>query len=128
MFFKVKVEDRLFELDKLTLGEARVLKKHFGLVNLSSFDGTDPDQLVGLLYLALKRERPDATHEDLLGEIEGLDIEGFATAEDEQEEIEDPNLSGAQGAETEQHQSEDGNQETTLGEPGAQSSLSVVQG
>jgi hypothetical protein len=94
-FFKVKVEDTTYELDKMTLGEARILKREFGLTDLSSFSGTDPDQLVGLLYLALKRENPAMTHDEALAEVEGLDIEGFETpAPDEEAVDEDPTQAG----------------------------------
>lgn len=76
-FFSVKVGEKTYELDRLTLGEARVLKREFGLSDLGSFSGTDPDQLVGLLYLARKRESPAMSHDEVLAEIEDLDIEAF---------------------------------------------------
>lgn len=77
VFFKDKAGDRVFELDKLTLGDARVLKREFGLEDMEDFSPTDPDHLVGLLYLCLRREQPNAAQEDLLGEIEDLDINAF---------------------------------------------------
>lgn len=101
MFFRVKVGDRTFELDKLTLGEARVLKKEFGLKDLQAFSGADPDQLVGLLYLALLRENPALAHAEALAEVEGLDIESFGVAdEDEPDPTVDVSTDGSTPPET----------------------------
>jgi len=74
-FFKVKVGEALYELEKLTLGEARRLKREFGMESLEHFSPTDPDQLVGLLVLACKRRHPEWTDETVLRFVEGLDIE-----------------------------------------------------
>jgi hypothetical protein len=87
MFFACKVGDKQYELPKLTLGEARILKKHFGLMQLEDMNPTDPDHLTGLLYLCLRREAPGATLEALLSRIDELDIEDFAMAESAPEEV-----------------------------------------
>lgn len=86
MFFACKVGDRKFELPKLTLGEGRILKREFGLEQYEDFNETDPDQLVGLLYLCLKREKPDATHEELIAEVEAMDVHEFASTDDTEED------------------------------------------
>ncbi len=67
-FFKVKVGDEVYELDKLTLGEARRLKRDFGLTDLEAFNGTDPDQMVGLLFLSYKRSHPQLADDAILDE------------------------------------------------------------
>lgn len=55
VFFKVKVDGKVYELDRLTLGDGRVLKRDFGLIDLETFSTTDPDQMVGLIALAISK-------------------------------------------------------------------------
>lgn len=99
MFFAVKIDGEAYELPKLTLGEARILKREFGLTDIGSFAPGDPDQLVGLLFLCLRRRRPTATTEELLAEVEALDIEAFEPADDEEAApaADDPTPAGAAG-------------------------------
>lgn len=85
-FFKCRVGDKTYELDKLTLGDSRLLKREFGLVDLEEFNTTDPDQLVGLLVICLKRERPSADLGALIAEVEAMDIEEFESVADEDAE------------------------------------------
>jgi hypothetical protein len=84
-FFTAKVGEETYELDKLTLGDARLLKKQFGLVDMTEFSGTDPDQLVGLMFLAYKKANPGLTDETVLSHVENLDIEAFVTGTPEPE-------------------------------------------
>jgi hypothetical protein len=87
-FFTAKVGEETYELDKLTLGDARLLKKQFGLVDMTEFSGTDPDQLVGLMFLAYKKANPGLTDETVLSHVESLDIEAFVTGEPDTAEAE----------------------------------------
>jgi len=91
-FFKVKIDGKTYELDRLTLGDARILKSRFGLEGMSLFSPDDPDHLAGLLVLALKRERPDTPLSELIAEIEDLDIESFSdeSGEEESDESDPP--------------------------------------
>lgn len=82
-FFKVKVDDKVYSLERLTLGDARLLKERFGLADLEEFNPSDPDQLVGLLFLALRKERPTEPEANLLAEIEDLDIDAFSQVVEE---------------------------------------------
>lgn len=81
MFFACKVGGEQYELPTLTLGEARTLKKQFGMEDLKEFSITDPDVLVGLLFLCLKRTRPGVPDVALLAEIERMDIETVEEAD-----------------------------------------------
>lgn len=54
-FFKVRMGDKVYELDRLTLGNAQTLKQRYGLVDLEFFSPTDPDVLVGLMTLAIQK-------------------------------------------------------------------------
>lgn len=85
-FFKARVGGTLYEIDKLTLGDTRILKHKFGLTDLVEFSSTDPDVIVGLLALAIHKANPATTIDDAAAEAEGLDFESFApvdAAEDE---------------------------------------------
>lgn len=95
-FFRVKVGDQVYELDRLTLGDGRVLKQKFGLEDLTKISPGDPDMLVGLLFLALKRAKPDAPDANLIAEIEDIDIDGFTDlADDEDDDAGPPAEAGA---------------------------------
>lgn len=82
VFFKAKIAGKTYTLTKLTLGQARLLKSQFDLQDLSAFTPSDPDHLVGALYLCLREEKPDASALELLAEIEALDIESFEDVEE----------------------------------------------
>jgi hypothetical protein len=101
-FFKVKVQDEVYELERLTLGQARRLKREFGLSDLEFFSPTDPDQMVGLLCLAIEQKRPGVDRAVILAEVEALDIDGFEPVEDDVEENPTPAVEGdASAAESE---------------------------
>lgn len=82
-FFRAKVADKTYELPRLTLGDAMVLRKHFALTDMSEFNPADPMHLAGCLFLCIRREHPKATHEVLMAELEAIDIADFKPAEDE---------------------------------------------
>lgn len=84
MFFACKVGDKRYQLEKLTLGEARVLRKQFGLEQIEDFNPTDPEQLAGLLYLCMKRENPGLPDALIMAEIDGLDVMEFEAADEEE--------------------------------------------
>ena len=87
MFFKCKVGDKTYELEKLSLGDARTLKREFGLADLEDLNPTDPDQLVGLIYLAIVKTTPDVQRAAALAEAEGIDVvEWIETAQDDEVE------------------------------------------
>lgn len=77
MFFACKAGDKQYELPKVTIGEARLLKRHFGLAQIEDLNPTDPDHLAGLLFLCLRRESPGVPMEKLLAEVEDLDPYAF---------------------------------------------------
>lgn len=75
---KLKVDGREYEVPSFTLGEFRELKRDFGVESISTLNPDDPDQLVGLVYMTIRRVRPGVTVE----EIERLDRIEF-TEDDE---------------------------------------------
>lgn len=81
LYFKVTVDGETYELDRLTLGEARVLKHEFDMHSLDLLDSTDPDHLIGLLYLAMRRKHPDRTREAIMASVEGIAFEDLAEAD-----------------------------------------------
>lgn len=103
--FTVKVDERVFTLDRITLGDWRMFKTSFGL-NASDIVATvinnkgdsvealnldDPNVLIALMVAALKHERPTAPIASLIAEVEALGMEGldFST-DDEEDETPDP--------------------------------------
>lgn len=101
-FFSATIGGTKYELKKLTLGDARLLKRQFGLEDLDDLNPTDPDQLVGLLFLAKCKAEPERDRGELLDEIEELDfaamIEDGVQADDAAPEPEGPTGAGGEPA------------------------------
>jgi hypothetical protein len=83
-FFKVQVGEDVYELDKLTLGDGRILKRDFGLTDLEEFNPGDPDVMVGLLSLAIKHSK-GVSLADATAIAEAVDFEDFTSLGDEDE-------------------------------------------
>lgn len=83
---KVKVGDKVYELDRLTLGEGAALKRRFGVTDLDKFDPRDPETLFGLMTLAIAKtdgiSLKDA--EDIAADIDLSDLSSV------DEPVEDP--------------------------------------
>lgn len=111
VFFRIKVGDDVYELDKLTLGDAAYLRREHGLTSFSDLSSKDPDQLVGLLFLAMKRKHPNLTDAALKAEVDGIDFLSLAQAAEEPVDVplpdapapaDDVPLSGSLGTTPEQ--------------------------
>lgn len=84
-YFKAKIGDTTYELAKLTLGDSQTLKHRFGVSDLTEMSSTDPDVIVGLLTLAVRKADPTKTLDQALAEVQEFDIEDFKPAEDAKE-------------------------------------------
>jgi hypothetical protein len=86
---RIKLDDEQYEvdLDRLSLGEARILKHEYGMTDLSEFNFFDPDQMFGLFAIAIRRKRPEATDAEITAEVEGIDI--VPVIDDLRQQIED---------------------------------------
>ncbi len=84
-FFKAKIGDTVYELDKLTLGDTRILKHKFGLSDLSEFSSTDPDVIVGLLSLSIRKANPALTIEQAAAQADEINFDDFTQVADEKE-------------------------------------------
>lgn len=89
--FTVKVDDRTFVLDRITLGDWRMFKTEFGLnstditasvvnakgetVEILNLD--NPNVLIALMVAALHHERPHAPISALISEVEALGMDGI---------------------------------------------------
>lgn len=72
--FALDKEKYEIDLDKVTLGEGRFLKQEFGMKSyedLGLYD-PDPDILVGLLAVCIKREHPEMSEADVLAKVEAI--------------------------------------------------------
>lgn len=110
---KIKLDDQTYEIDpdKLTLGEARILKRDYGMATLGQLNFGDPDQMVGILAIAVKRSNPALTDADVVAKVEGLDfvtvIESLTDEDEEAEESKDPPVAVEESAPAEE-QPDDG--------------------
>lgn len=83
MEFQIKVDEEVFHLPRVTMGDLMLLREHFGVKSMSELaaGGDDPMILAGLLYLAKKNANPEMTHKQLMRDIEAIDIESFGEVE-----------------------------------------------
>lgn len=72
--FKAKLDGKIYELDRLTLGDGVVLKKKFNVDDLENFNPADPETLVGLLTLAVMKT-DGKTLEDALKVVEDVSFD-----------------------------------------------------
>jgi predicted small lipoprotein YifL len=136
--FTVKVDDRTFVLDRITIGDWRMFKTEFGLkasdivteivndkgekVEILNLD--DPNVLVGLMVAALHHERPHAAIPSLIAEVEALGMEGleFPDAEKAEDDAEaDPTKAGDDDSAATAGQKSSGKSATRRKKPGAPS-------
>lgn len=135
--FTVKVDNRTFTLDRITLGDWRMLKTEFGLtasdIVMSLPDGKggvietlnlgDPSVLVGLMVAALKHERPYAPLGEIIAEVEDLGMEGleFPSNDPEDEaDAEDPTPVGDDDGEEAASPAKSGKSAKPRKQPGTQ--------
>ncbi len=93
--FKVRYDGRDYELSRLTIGDARALKRHFGVIMSETLSEHDPDYQAGMFYLCLIHD--GMGHEDALAAVDEIDllamyeqIEEQATAALDEEEADEP--------------------------------------
>jgi hypothetical protein len=85
-----KKEKYEIDLDKLTLGEGRFLKREFGMRSYNELDLLDPDadMIVGVLAVAMKRGHPELDDDEVIAKVEGLSNGDYFTQLQKQIEAE----------------------------------------
>jgi hypothetical protein len=73
--FTLDKEKYEIDLDKVTLGEGRYLKREFGMKTYDALGllDPDPDILVGLLAVCIKRAHPELSEAEVLEKVEAID-------------------------------------------------------
>lgn len=69
-----KLDGVLYEVDKITLGDARMVADLFGVTDLRSFDWTDPRYMAALVYLGLRDKNRFLTSEQLMAQVDQVDL------------------------------------------------------
>jgi hypothetical protein len=71
---RMKLDDERYEvdLDEITLDEASVLKRDYGMEDFSTFNYFDPDQMIGLFAVVVKRANPEMSDEEIRTKVGGL--------------------------------------------------------
>lgn len=86
MDFRIKIQNKAYEIKSIKVGEARALKTHFGMSDFTNLGLGDPDVIAGFAYLCFQREDPRMSHADLMDKVDGLDMsEDFAQPDPEPE-------------------------------------------
>lgn len=106
--FKLDGTLYLVDLDKMTSGEARILKHEYGMENVLDYELLDPDILAGLMLIAIRRTAPDLTDDEIRAKVDEVDIVPLleqlskqlqkAAAEAEAEAAKDPQSAAGNGS------------------------------
>jgi len=72
---KMKLDGEKYEVDlnKISLGEGRLLKREFGMKDFQDLDWWDPDVLTGVFAIAVMRTHPEMTFAEVLERVEGVE-------------------------------------------------------
>ena len=77
--YRIKILGELHELDKLTLKEARLLREHFDVRDISKINPGDPAVIAGMAYLCFRRAHPEWEHQRLMNYVDELTLDDFDT-------------------------------------------------
>lgn len=94
----ITIAGERYEIGKLTLGDMRLLSKHFGIVDMTKLTelAGSPDLLAGMAYLGFMRKHPEWEHERLMNEVNDVVIEDLGDQEMDEPEVEaDPKSDAA---------------------------------
>jgi hypothetical protein len=84
---KVAIDGRKYTYDfkTITLGEGQFLKANFGLESYNEVRLTDPDPdlLVGVLALAMKREHPELDDDEIIAKVRAVPASAYFDPVDE---------------------------------------------
>lgn len=103
---KITIDKEKYEIDleRVTLGEGRFLKREFGMESFQRLDllDPDPDLLVGVLAVCMKRKHPELDDGEIIAKIEALPNgnyfdQALKQIEEERKKLEDPPSPGASG-------------------------------
>lgn len=83
-FFQLNIHDRRYVIDRLTLGDFRLLKREFGQESMQEFSADDADAIVGLLTIAVMRQDEKPLME-ALAYVESLNEDDIAIIKPEPE-------------------------------------------
>lgn len=84
MNYRIKIQGKVYEIKSLTMGEARILRQHFDVRDLTEINPGDPFVMAGMAYLCFLREDPRLSHAQIMAKVDALDLsEDFAPVEDE---------------------------------------------
>lgn len=74
MLIRFKVGKNKYEVDEddLTSGEAFLLKRDYGLTDFGDLSYRDPEVMLGLIVVAIRRKHTDLSEEDARTKAEGI--------------------------------------------------------
>lgn len=72
---RMKLDGEKYELDldKITLGEAHILKREYGMEDFTTFNYFDPEQMIGVFVIAVRRVHPELSEEEVRAKVEALE-------------------------------------------------------
>jgi hypothetical protein len=82
---RLKVGDKEYVVDALTLDEFLILKRDFGVERMDLLDPRDPEHLLGYIFIAERRRNPNITPDDALKLFGGVKEVEFHLDDDERE-------------------------------------------
>lgn len=73
-----KVDGELYEVDRITLDDALLIDRQFGVRDITEFDWTRPAYLAALVYLGVREKNRHLSHEQLLAKVGAVDLADLA--------------------------------------------------
>jgi hypothetical protein len=78
MDFKFQVDDVEYEVGDLTMNDAMMIDREFGVRDLTEFQWTRPAYLGALVYLGMRRKHPGKTHAELMADVGAVNVQKLA--------------------------------------------------
>lgn len=118
---KFKLSGQVFDV-KLTLGDGKILKKDFGVTDLTKLNMGDVDILSFILRQNYGREHPEMSQDQVCEFVDGLDFFSFEDLNkaEADADAQDPTLAATGGEGVSGGSESDGTPAMSQVEPGAQ--------
>lgn len=98
-----KLDGELYEVDRITLNDALLIDREFGVQNIAEFDWTRPAYLAALVYIGIRDKNRLLSHDQIMLKVGAVDLVELADSvmeavqEKAAAEADPPKAAGAAG-------------------------------
>ena len=75
-----KIDGELYEVKSLTLNDAVLIDREFGVQDITQFEWTRPAYLAALVYLGFRERNRHMSHDQLMEKVGGIDLADLASS------------------------------------------------